>query len=101
MFDAAVVRELAGLVDRLAGLPAAVGEDAARVDVIAALEKLKAAAAAAQLQVIAEFAASQEAANRAMGMWARQAGRGIPEQVGLARKVPGCGGAAGVPGRGR
>jgi hypothetical protein len=87
MFDAAVADELAGLVDRLGGLPAAVSEDAARIDVIAGLETLKAAAAAAQLAVVAEFAASQEAANKAMGIQARQASRGVPEQVGLARKV--------------
>ncbi|HEU4542810.1 MAG TPA: DUF222 domain-containing protein [Jiangellaceae bacterium] len=85
--DGAVVSELAGVVDRLAGVPSAAGDDATRIDVIAGLEKLKAAAAAAQLQVIAEFAASQEAANRAMGISADRAVRGIPEQVGLARKV--------------
>lgn len=87
MFEAVAADELADLVDRLAELPAAVGEDAARIDVIAQLEKLKAAAAAAQLAVIAEFAASQEAANKALGIRARQARRGIPDQVGLARKV--------------
>ena len=87
MFEGDVVAELTGVVDRLAELPTAVGEDATRIDVIAALEKLKAAAAAAQLQVIAEFAASQEAANRALGVEARHARRGVPEQIGLARKV--------------
>lgn len=44
MFDRAVVAELAGLVDRLAELPSAAGDDATRIDVIAGLEKLKAAA---------------------------------------------------------
>ncbi|HEX5993511.1 MAG TPA: DUF222 domain-containing protein [Jiangellales bacterium] len=87
MFDAAPADELAGLVDRLAELPAAVGEDPARIDVISQLEKLKAAAAGAQPAVIAEFAASQEAANKALGVRARQSRRGVPEQVGLARKV--------------
>ncbi|HEX6234074.1 MAG TPA: DUF222 domain-containing protein, partial [Jiangellaceae bacterium] len=42
---------------------------------------------AAQLRVIADFAASQEAAHKAMGIQARQAQRGVPEQIGLARKV--------------
>jgi hypothetical protein len=51
------------------------------------LERLKAAAYAAQLRVIADFAVSQEAANKAMGIEARQAQRGIPEQIGWARKV--------------
>jgi hypothetical protein len=86
MFEA-TAPGLAELAGELAGVPSATTDDAARVDVIAALEKLKAVAAAAQLQVIADFAASQEAANRAMGIEARQARRGVPEQVGLARKV--------------
>src|SRR5688572_8790360 len=87
MFDTEATRELAGLVDRLAELPRFVADDAARVDVIAGLERLKAAVYAAQLQVVAEFAASQEAANIALGVPARQAGRGIPDQIGLARRV--------------
>lgn len=78
---------LTGLVDRLAELPSAVVDDAERIDVIAALEKLKAAAGAAQAQIITRFAASQEAANTAMGVPARHAARGVPEQVGLARRV--------------
>jgi len=86
MFEALAPR-LTEIAGELAGVPPEISDDAERVDVIAALEKLKAAAAAAQLQVIADFAASQEAANRAMGIEARQARRGVPEQVGLARKV--------------
>ncbi len=86
MFDAATASELASLVDRLADLPTA-ADDAERIDRIAALERLKAAAYAAQLSEVAEFAESQQAANQAMGINARQASRGIPEQVGLARKV--------------
>ncbi|HEU4540335.1 MAG TPA: DUF222 domain-containing protein, partial [Jiangellaceae bacterium] len=86
MFDALVVNELAGVVDRLGGLPSA-ADDAERVDRIAVLERLKAAVYGAQLVEVAEFAASQEAANKAMGIPARQAGRGVPEQVGMARKV--------------
>jgi hypothetical protein len=79
--------QLAELVGELARVPSATNDDAARIDVIAALEKLKAVAAAVQLQIIADFAASQEAANKAVGIEARQARRGIPEQIGLARKV--------------
>ena len=82
-----MVEELTGLVDRLAELPSAVVDDAERIDVIAALEKLKAAAGAAQAQIITQFAASQEAANTALGVPARHATRGIPEQVALARRV--------------
>jgi hypothetical protein len=87
MFDEMAVDELAGVVRRLADLPSTVGDDGVRIDVIAALERLKAAAAAAQLGVIGEFAASQEAANKALGVEERAARRGVPEQVGLARKV--------------
>src|SRR5690606_29739637 len=72
--------------DRLAGLPAASG-DGERVDRIAALERVKAAAAAAQLGEVAAFADSQRAANVAAGVRARQASRGVAEQVGLARRV--------------
>lgn len=87
MFDKAVVDELTGVVHRLADLPSTVGDDGARIDVIATLERLKAAAAAAQLGVIDEFAASQEATNKALGVQERAARRGVPEQVGMARKV--------------
>jgi hypothetical protein len=86
MFESTVVSDLTGLVDRLGGLPSA-ADDAERVDRIAVLERLKAAAYAAQLMEVAQFASSQEAANKAMGIRARQASRGVPEQVGLARKV--------------
>ena len=80
-------RRLAEVVGELAALPAAVDDDAARIDVIAALERLRSAVAAAQVQVIEAFATSQEAANRALGFQARAARRGVPEQVGLARRV--------------
>jgi hypothetical protein len=86
MSEAGVVRELAGLVDRLAELSSA-ADDTERIDRIAVLERLKAAAYAAQLVEVLEFAASQEAANRAAGVRARAAARGIADQVGLARKV--------------
>ena len=87
MYDSAVVNELAGLVDRLGGLPSA-ADDAERVDRIAVLERLKAAVYGAQLVEVAEFAASQEAANKAMGIPARQAGRGVSEQVGWRGRCP-------------
>ena len=80
-------RWLAGMVGELAELPAAVDDDAARIDVIAELERLRSAVAAAQLRVVETFTVSQEAANRALGFEARAARRGVPEQVGLARRV--------------
>jgi hypothetical protein len=75
------------MLGELANVPLAAEDDAMRIDVIAALERLKGAVYAAQLSVVADFAAAQEAANKAMGIDARQARRGIPEQIGLARKV--------------
>jgi hypothetical protein len=80
-------RRLATVIGELAMLPAAVDDDAARIDVIAELERMRSAVAAAQLQVIEAFTASQEAANRALGFEARAARRGVPEQIGLARRV--------------
>jgi hypothetical protein len=80
-------RRLATVIGELAMLPAAVDDDAARIDVIAELERMRSAVAAAQLQVIEAFTASQEAANRELGFEARAARRGVPEQVGLARRV--------------
>src|SRR5690606_11529896 len=64
-------RRLAALVGELADLPGSVSDDAARIDVIAQLERLKSAVAAAQIQVVEAFATSQEAANRALGFEAR------------------------------
>jgi hypothetical protein len=87
MSEQLAVDEVAGMLARLIELPSMLGEDAARVDVITALEKLKAAASAAQLDVITDFAASQAKAKKAMGFKARHAMRGVPEQVGLATRT--------------
>ncbi|HEX6197594.1 MAG TPA: hypothetical protein VFZ37_16880, partial [Jiangellaceae bacterium] len=78
MNEQVAARRLAGVVDELAGLASQLGGDGDRIDVIAVLERLKAAAAAAQLSVVADFAVSQEAANRALGVEARAARRGVP-----------------------
>ncbi|TAM91350.1 MAG: HNH endonuclease [Jatrophihabitans sp.] len=78
--------------DSLAGVLAAVrnlavaGEDGARVDQIRALEELKAAASAAQAWVTTCFVDSQRAAQRAAGVPAERAERGIAAQVGLAKR---------------
>ncbi|WP_166354069.1 DUF222 domain-containing protein [Phytoactinopolyspora limicola] len=79
--------EITGMVDRLIALSSVAEGDAACVDVIAAAERLKAAAAAFQLEKITQFAASQAEAKKAMGFAARHAMRGVPEQVGLATKT--------------
>lgn len=81
-----VVAELAGLVERLAGLPAAAG-DAERIDRIAALERLRGAVAAAQARETVDFARSQIAAQAAAGVPASRRGRGVAEQIGFARRI--------------
>jgi hypothetical protein len=72
------VRDLARL-DRCVG-------DAERIDQIRALEELKAAAAAAQALVTADFAASQRAEQVVAGVPASRVGPGIAAQVALARR---------------
>jgi hypothetical protein len=61
--------------------------DAERVEFLRAVEELKAAGAAAQAQVTVAFESSQRAAQAAAGVPARRQGRGITEQVALARRV--------------
>jgi hypothetical protein len=47
MYEPMVVKRLAGMLGELARVPSARGDDATRIDVIAALERLKAAVYAA------------------------------------------------------
>jgi hypothetical protein len=61
-------------------------DDVERIDQIAALERLKRAAAAAQARVTAAFAASQRAVQQAAGVRAERLGRGVADQVALARR---------------
>ena len=61
--------------------------DAERIDLLGALEGLKAAAAAAQARVTAAFAASQRSAMTAADVPAGEQGRSISAQVALARRV--------------
>jgi hypothetical protein len=61
--------------------------DAVRIDRIAVLERLQAAAFAAQAAEMARFADSQEAEQRRVGVPARRVGVGIAEQVALACRV--------------
>ncbi len=61
-------------------------DDAGRVQLISALESLKAAAAAAQARVSVAFAESQREAQRASGVAPDKVGAGIAEQVALARR---------------
>ncbi len=75
---------LVGLVARLGSMETATG-DAERIDRIAALERLKGAAAAAQARESVQFDASQRAAQVARGVAPELVGRGIADQVALAR----------------
>ena len=60
--------------------------DVERVEQLAALERLKAAASAAQARVAVALDASQRAAHRRAGLPKRRVGAGIAAQVGLARR---------------
>ncbi len=73
--------------------------DCLRVDRIAALERLQAAAFAAQAVEMARFADSQEAAQRRAGVPPRRVGVGVAEQVALAGKVSPVTGDRCPPGR--
>lgn len=79
--------ELAALIDRLPALSTELC-DSERIDLIAALERVKGAAAAAQARLTVAFKASQLAAQRAAGVSSTHQGKGIAAQVALARREP-------------
>jgi len=70
----------------LTGFGANAVDDAERVDLLRRLEEPKGAAAAAQARISVDFDASQRRAQEAAGTPARQLGKGIAAQVGLARR---------------
>ncbi|WP_380166069.1 DUF222 domain-containing protein [Jannaschia sp. R86511] len=77
------------LTDLAAGwtaLPVQAGDDAGRVDLIRALEVVKAAAAATQARLAADLDASQRQVQEAAGVPAAERGRGVDAQVALARR---------------
>ena len=77
----------AGVRDVIAALACVEGDDDSdRLDLIRELESLKAAAAAAQARLAVAFADSQEAAQAAGGVPARDRGRGVAAQIALARR---------------
>ena len=87
-----VVR-LQGMLEELAavtGDPGQVGPmaDCHRIEEMRRLEEVKAAAAAAQARVTVAFEASQLARQEAAGVRREQRGRGIGDQVALARGCP-------------
>jgi hypothetical protein len=77
--------EVAEFLDRLPTLDSAVS-DAERVEQLALLEAVKAAAAGAQAKVSVDFAASQREVQAASGVPARKRGLGVAAQVALARR---------------
>jgi hypothetical protein len=79
----AVVR---GFHERLRDLGAGL-DDAGRIDLIRALEELKASAAAEQARVTVAFDASQRQTQADAGVPAERRGRGIAQQIALARRV--------------
>jgi hypothetical protein len=81
--DADLVREVRGLLEPH---PCDDLTDAERIDLIRALEELKCVAEAAQARVSADFDASQRADQAARGVPRERQGRGIAEQVALARR---------------
>jgi hypothetical protein len=84
-FGSLTTVELAGLVARLASLNAEVA-DAERITQLDFLERLKGAAAAAQARVSVELDSSQREVQARQGMPAEQLGRGVADQVALARR---------------
>lgn len=66
--------------------PLAELDDAARIDLIRALEELKCASEAAQAVLSADFDESQRAEQAAQGVPAERRGRGVAAQIALARR---------------
>ncbi len=79
------VPELTALVERL-GAAESVHTDGERIDLVAALETVKSAAAAAQARVTRAFDMSQRAEQAAAGVTAKDQGRGVASQIALARR---------------
>ena len=76
--------ELETMVGRLAHLEVDV-DDAQRITHLGLLERLKGAAAAAQARVSVDFEASQRREQAAAGLPTDQQGRGVADQIALAR----------------
>src|SRR3954452_6174976 len=82
---ASTVAEVLGWIDALSGVDHSV-DDAGRVDLLGALERVKSGAAAAQAVVTCDLVASQRAVQVAAGVRTARVGAGIAAQVGLARR---------------
>jgi hypothetical protein len=77
--------ELEGLLDVLAGIDGTAMTGTDRIDVIGMLERIKAACAAAQARVSERFEDGQLQSQDARGVHPKERGRGIGDQVALAR----------------
>ncbi|MBJ8346359.1 HNH endonuclease signature motif containing protein [Antrihabitans sp. YC2-6] len=82
---AEVAERIGAVVIGLAGIARDLS-DAARIDVLGALEDLKSACAAAQAKVTADFDRSRKADRASRGVPVAQQCRGIAAEVGLARR---------------
>lgn len=88
--DVEALRSMIDQVAAIAGDPGRVGlpEDAHRVDVLGLLERMKSVAAAAQVRVTVAFERSQLFQQEQAGVRREHRGRGIGDQVALARGCP-------------
>ncbi|HET8614630.1 MAG TPA: DUF222 domain-containing protein [Actinomycetales bacterium] len=84
--DAAALDRFVARLGEPVGSADADVDDAALVDEIAGLERVKAASAARQARLTVMFDISQRARQRAAGLPAKHVGKGIAEQVALARR---------------
>ena len=78
--------EVRGWVQRVADAPL-VRDDAALIDEVRELETLKAAVEARQARLAVQFDASQREVAAERGVPAARRGRGVAEQIALARRV--------------
>ena len=85
VLPALTTEDLREVLRRLPSLDTGV-DDSERIDQIALLESIKAAAAGAQARVSAAFADSQRESQAASGLPARERGKGIAAQIALARR---------------
>jgi hypothetical protein len=85
--DVTLLRDLLERLSAIEGDPGRVGvrSDAERIDQLRLLEEIKSAAAGAQARITVEFEASQLRQQADAGVLARQRGKGIGDQVALAR----------------
>ena len=85
-YPAPDVDDVRALTRALGRVEIGMADDAARVDLLRAIEELKCAASGAQAALAVDLDASQRAAQAAAGEPRARQGRGVAAQVGLARR---------------